>query len=134
MNQEFQPDDSGRVKVSDALICDVLIVVDDPQLLRALQELLDAPDRNIVVAQSGEDALRFVLKFDFAVILLDVKMSGMDGFATARIIRSRPGSRNTPIIFLTGTHQDAVSRFRAYVSEAADDLVHPLVHQNLRRN
>jgi len=132
MNQEFQPDDSGRVKVSDALICDVLIVEDDPQLLRALQELLDAPDRNIVVAQSGEDALRFVLKFDFAVTLLDVKMSGMDGFATARIIRSRPGSRNTPIIFLTGSDQDAISRFRGYEVGAVDYLVKPVVPEILK--
>jgi signal transduction histidine kinase len=132
MNQEFQPDDIGRVKLSDALTCDVLIVEDDPHLLRALQELLDAPDRNIVVAQSGEDALRFVLKFDFAVILLDVKMSGMDGFATARLIRSRAGSRNTPIIFLTGSDQDAVSRFRGYEVGAVDYLVKPVVPEVLK--
>ena len=96
------------------LKCNVLIVEDHPEMLLALRDLLDGPDRNIVVAESGEGALRSVLKNDFAVILLDVKMPDLDGFATARLIRKREGSRSTPIIFLTGADEDAVSSFRGY--------------------
>jgi len=114
------------------LKCNVLIVEDDPHMLLALRELLDAPDRNIVAAESGEDALRSVLKNDFAVILLDVKMPDMDGFATARLIRERESSRNTPIIFLTGADEDAVSSFRGYEAGAVDYLVKPMVPEVLR--
>src|ERR1017187_4113029 len=83
----------GRVQTSVVPTCKILIVEDDSGLLLALQEMLDGADRDIVTAQSGEGALRCVLKNDFAVILLDVKMPGMDGFATAQLIRSREGSR-----------------------------------------
>lgn len=122
----------GRVQTSVVPTCKILIVEDDSGLLLALQEMLDGADRDIVTAQSGEGALRCVLKNDFAVILLDVKMPGMDGFATAQLIRSREGSRNTPIIFLTGTDQDAVSRFRGYQVGAVDYLVKPIVPAVLR--
>ena len=122
----------GRVQTPVAPTCKILIVEDDSGLLLALQEMLDGPDRDIVTAQSGEGALRRVLKNDFAVILLDVKMPGMDGFATAQLIRSRAGSRNTPIIFLTGSDQDAVSRFRGYQVGAVDYLVKPIVPAVLR--
>jgi signal transduction histidine kinase len=96
-------------------------------MLLALQGVLQGPDRNVLVAQSGEDALRAVLKNDFAVILLDVKMPGMDGFATAKLIRSRQSSRNTPIIFLTGSDKDAVARFRGYEVGGVDYLVKPVL-------
>jgi len=118
--------------MADPLKCNVLIVEDDPHMLLALRELLEGPDRNIVVAESGEDALRSVLKNDFAVILLDVKMPDMDGFATARLIRKREGSRNTPIIFLTGADEAAVSSFRGYEAGAVDYLVKPMVPEVLR--
>jgi len=114
------------------LKCNVLIVEDDPHMLLALRELLDGPGRNIVVAESGDAALRCVQKADFAVILLDVNMPGMDGFATAGLIRSREGSRNTPIIFLTGADEDAVSSFRGYEVGAVDYLVKPIVPAVLR--
>jgi len=102
------------IDMPELLKCNVLVVEDNAEMLLALRELLEAPDRNIVVAESGENALRAVLKNDFAVILLDIKMPNMDGFATARLIRKREGSRNTPIIFLTGADEDAVSSFRGY--------------------
>ena len=114
------------------LKCNVLIVEDNPHMRLALRELLDGPDRNIVVAESGEDALRSVLKTDFAVILMDVQMPDMDGFATARLIRKREGSLNTPIIFLTGADKDAVSRIRGYEVGAVDYLVKPIVPEVLR--
>ncbi len=106
----------------DLLRCNVLIVEDNPETLLALRELLGAPDRNIVTAGSGEDALRSALMTDFAAILPDIRMQNMDGFATARLIRKREGSRNTPIIFLTGADEDAVSSFRGYEADAVDKL------------
>jgi len=96
-------------------------------MLLALQGVLQGPERNIFTAQSGEDALRAVLKNEFAVILLDVNMPGMDGFATAQLIRSREGSRNTPIIFLTGSDQGGVTRFRGYEVGGVDYLVKPVL-------
>jgi CheY-like chemotaxis protein len=79
----------------------ILLVDDEPKSLYALQELLSTLEQNLMVAQSGEEALRLALRNDFAVILLDVRMPGIDGFETARLIRSRERSRSTPIIFLT---------------------------------
>ena len=116
----------------ELLKCNVLVVEDNAEMLLALRELLEAPDRNIVVAESGENALRAVLKNDFAVILLDIKMPNMDGFATARLIRKREGSRNSPIIFLTGADEDAVSSFRGYEVGAVDYLIKPMVPEVLR--
>lgn len=112
--------------------CNVLIVDDDPHMLVALRELLDGPDRNIVVAQSGGDALSCVLKLEFAVIVLDVKLPDMDGFAAARLIRSREGSRHTPIIFLTGADRSAAPSFLGYEAGAVDYLTKPPVPEVLR--
>jgi len=120
------------IDMPELLKCNVLVVEDNAEMLLALRELLEAPDRNIVVAESGENALRAVLKNDFAVILLDIKMPNMDGFATARLIRKREGSRNTPIIFLTGADEDAVSSFRGYEVGAVDYLIKPMVPEVLR--
>jgi len=120
------------IDMPDLMKCNVLIVEDNPEMLLALRELLEAPDRNIVTAGSGEDGLRSVLTTDFAVILLDIKMPNMDGFATARLIRKREGSRNTPIMFLTGADEDAVFSFRGYEVGAVDYLVKPMVPEVLR--
>lgn len=114
------------------MTCNVLIVEDDPVMLFALQDLLDGPGRNIVTAKTSGDALRAVLTSDFAVILLDVKMPDMDGFATARLIRKLENSRTTPIIFLTGTDRDATSIFRGYEAGAVDYLVKPVVPEILK--
>src|SRR4051812_42648526 len=70
----------------------ILLVDDEPKSLFALQELLSTLGQNLMIAQSGEEALRLALKNDFAVILLDVRMPGIDGFETARLIRSRDRS------------------------------------------
>ena len=69
----------------------ILAVDDDQRNLLALQELLQAPGQSLVLARSGEEALACVEREEFAVILLDARMPGMDGFATARQIRERPG-------------------------------------------
>src|ERR671916_1253801 len=86
-------DDSDRARV--------LVVDDDERNLLAIKNVLEEV-ADVVVAASGEEALRHLLKEEFAVILLDVFMPGMDGFETARLVRERERSRNTPIIFLTG--------------------------------
>src|SRR5437879_5657513 len=78
----------------------LLLVDDQPANLLALEAILDELGHNLVRAYSGEEALRWVLRSDFAVILLDVQMYGLDGFETAKLIRCREKSRHTPIIFL----------------------------------
>jgi CheY-like chemotaxis protein len=98
----------------------ILVVDDEPKSLFALQELLSGPDQNLMVAQSGEEALKLALKHDFAVILLDVRMPGMDGFETAKLIRGRERSRQTPIIFLTAQADEMNSMFRGYAVGAVD--------------
>src|SRR5207237_8406554 len=83
-------------------------------------------------AQSGEEALRLALKNDFAVILLDVRMPGMDGFETARMIRSRERSRLTAIIFLPAAADEMSSMFRGYEAGAVDYLQKPVVPEILK--
>lgn len=110
----------------------ILIVDDDPGSLKAMQELLQSPDCSVCLAKSGDEALRCLLKRDFAVILLDVNMPGLDGFETARLIRERERSRTTPIIFLTGAYEDMRSVFRGYEAGAVDYIVKPLVPEILK--
>jgi len=110
---------------SSSLEPSILIVDDDKPSRMALAELLNAPGRNTVVARSGEEALRFLLKQDFAVVILDVQMPGIDGFQTAKMIRERERSRHTPIIFLTASYQDQESVFRGYEAGAVDYIMKP---------
>src|SRR6185436_2884097 len=113
-------------------IASVLAVDDDPGSLTALRGLLgDLPSIRVVTARSGEEALRHVLQEDFAVILMDARMPGVDGFEAARLIRERERSRHTPIIFLTGAYEDVHSVFRGYEAGAVDYLVKPLVPEVL---
>src|SRR5471030_141519 len=80
----------------------ILLVDDTPDNLVSLEAALYGLGEELVMAHSGKEALRHLLEQDFAAILLDVRMPDMDGFETAELIRSRPRSRETPIIFLTG--------------------------------
>src|SRR3954467_11825269 len=82
---------NGEV-ISDTQRANILIVDDNRGSLIAVRALLDCLGQNLVLARSGEEALRCALKDDFAVILLDVRMPGVDGFETARLIRARPRS------------------------------------------
>src|SRR5437879_13729823 len=82
--------------------------------------------------RSGEEALRCVLKQDFAVILLDARMPGVDGFETARLMRERERARHTPIIFLTGAYEDVHSVFRGYEAGAVDYIGEPPVPEILK--
>src|ERR1700756_2779448 len=104
----------------------VLAVDDDAHNLTALQGLLGDMPVHVVTARSGEEALRCLLKQEFAVILLDARMPGMDGFEVARLIRERERTRHTPIIFLTGAYEDTPSMTRGYEAGAVDYIVKPL--------
>src|SRR6266568_2315113 len=101
----------------------ILVVDDEPQSLVAMQQLLNGPDRNVVPVGSGKEALRQILKSDFALILLDIRMPEMDGFETATLIRKLKRSRHTPIIFLTAVLEDAQSVFRGYEIGAVDYIL-----------
>src|SRR5258705_5075696 len=80
----------------------ILLVDDTPENLVSLEAALGSLGEELVIANSGKEALRHLLHDDFAAILLDVRMPDMDGFETAEMIRSRPRSRQTPILVLTG--------------------------------
>ncbi|HEX5176610.1 MAG TPA: response regulator, partial [Chthoniobacteraceae bacterium] len=84
----------------------ILVVDDRPDKLLALEAVLTDLGENIVRASSGKEALRCLLQQDFAVILLDVNMPGMDGFETATLIRKRPRSELTPIIFVSAVNDN----------------------------
>ncbi len=118
--------------MADTPKTDILLVDDEPRNLLALQQLLEAPDRNLVLAGSGDEALRAVLKCDFAVILLDVRMPALDGFETAKLIRGRTRSRQTPIIFVTGVYEDVSSVSRGYEVGAVDYILKPIVPDVLK--
>jgi len=79
----------------------ILAVDDSPDKLLALTAVLSELNQNVVTAASGREALRHLLRQEFAVVLLDVNMPGLDGFETAALIRQRKSSEHTPIIFIT---------------------------------
>jgi signal transduction histidine kinase len=110
----------------------LLVVDDEPKSLYALQELLAPLGQDLMAAASGEDALKLALRHDFAVILLDVRMPGIDGFETARLIRARERSKSTPIIFLTAAADEMTSMFRGYEVGAVDYLMKPVVPEVLK--
>jgi signal transduction histidine kinase len=110
----------------------ILIVDDDRGSLLAMQEVLGTLGARLVTAASGEQALRAVLDDDFAAILMDVRMAGIDGFTTARMIRERKRSRYTPIIFLTAAQEDLSAMFRGYQAGAVDYIVKPVIPEVLR--
>src|SRR5262245_25888871 len=109
----------------------ILIVDDRPEQLLALEAVLDDLQLNIVRAYNGRDALRQVLNHEFAVILLDINMPGIDGFETAQLIRQRKSSAHVPIIFLTAMGDD-VYVARGYELGAVDYILTPVVPQVLR--
>ena len=84
----------------------ILMVDDHPENLLALEAVLSSPNYNLVSATSGKEALKCLLKQEFAVILLDVQMPGLNGFETAKLIRAREKTKHTPIIFITAISQD----------------------------
>ena len=103
----------------------ILLVDDRPENLLALEAILSALDQELVRANSGEEALRALLKDEFALILLDARMPGMDGFETAARIKGRNRTKNVPIIFLTAVDTDKNNTFRGYAAGAADYIAKP---------
>src|SRR3990167_6348283 len=101
----------------------LLLVDDRPENLTALQAVLGPLNVDLVTATSGNDALRHTLKRDFALVLLDVQMPGMDGFETAELMRSNPKTRHLPIIFVTAGINDIQLQFKGYDLGAVDYLI-----------
>jgi CheY-like chemotaxis protein len=103
----------------------ILLVDDRPDNLLALEAILASLGQTLVRASSGEDALKALLADDYAVILLDVQMPGMDGFETAAHIKRRERTRDIPIIFLTAINREPQHAFRGYSTGAVDYLAKP---------
>ena len=103
----------------------ILLVDDRPDNLLALEAILGSLGQTLVRAASGEEALKALLADDYAVILLDVQMPGMDGFETAAHIKRRERTRDIPIIFLTAINREPQHAFRGYSSGAVDYLAKP---------
>ena len=103
----------------------ILLVDDREENLIALEAILSSLDQDLVRARSGEEALKALLTDEYAVILLDVVMPGMDGFETARDIKRRKKTRDLPIIFLTAVNSDPDYAFRGYAAGAVDFIAKP---------
>ncbi|MBB3110696.1 PAS domain S-box-containing protein [Paenibacillus phyllosphaerae] len=110
----------------------ILLVDDHPDNLLTLEAVLGDLNYNLVKCLSGEEALRALLRDEFAVILLDVQMPEMDGFETARLIKTREKTRETPIIFISATSKESEHFFTGYEVGAIDYMLKPFVPQILR--
>jgi two-component system, sensor histidine kinase and response regulator len=124
--------DSSDSPSPDSDRVNILLVDDQPANLLALEAMLQGLGQTLVKAESGREALKWLLTHDFAVILLDVKMPDMDGFETAAMIRQRDKSRDTPIIFLTAADKTHTEAVRGYAVGAVDYLVKPVVPEFVR--
>lgn len=103
----------------------ILLVDDMEDNLIALEAVLGSLNEPLVRARSGEEAMKALLRRRFAVVLLDIRMPGMDGFETAANIKRLDQTKDVPIIFLTGMDADAGYAFRGYATGAADYLTKP---------
>jgi two-component system sensor histidine kinase/response regulator len=113
-------------------IVNILLVDDQPGKLLAHEAILSELGQRIIKARNGVEALAHLLRYDFAVILLDVNMPNMDGFETAALIRQRPRFEKTPIIFVTGYNTTDIDRLKGYELGAVDYLFLPVVPQVLK--
>lgn len=103
----------------------ILLVDDRPENLLALEAVLASPDYSLLSVTSGEEALKFILQKEFAVILMDVQMPGLDGFETAKLIRAREKSKDIPIIFITALSQTQQHVSQGYAVGAMDYIFKP---------
>ncbi len=103
----------------------ILLVDDRPENLLALEAILSSLNQILVRASSGEEALRALLKDEYALILLDVQMPGMDGFETAAQIKARSRTKDIPIIFLTAVDTEEHNAYRGYAAGGADYITKP---------
>lgn len=111
---------------------DILIVDDNAGKLIAMESALAPLGQNLIKATSGRDALQHLLSRDFAVVILDVNMPDMDGFETARMIRSRARSSRTPIVFVSAINIDEIDAHKGYSLGAVDYIFAPIVPEVLR--
>jgi signal transduction histidine kinase len=114
------------------LQANILLVDDNDANLLALETILRPLGQRLIKARSGRDALRWLLREDFALILLDVRMGDMDGFETAQLVRMRQRSEHTPIIFVTAFDKAEVDMSRGYSLGAVDYIFSPIVPDILR--
>lgn len=110
----------------------ILLVDNRPLNLMVLKAALAPLQENLVEAQSGEEALALVAEQDFAVVLLDVMMPGMDGYETTKLIRERERTKHTPIILITAMYRDDADAFRGYSAGAVDFIMKPFQPEILR--
>jgi two-component system, sporulation sensor kinase E len=111
----------------------ILMVDDHPENLLALEAVLSSTDYHLVGVNSGEEALKYILREDFALILLDVQMPGINGFETAKLIRSRERSQHIPILFITAISQDVDHVLHGYSVGAIDYIFKPFHPETLKR-
>ncbi|NQD36693.1 EAL domain-containing protein [Permianibacter sp. IMCC34836] len=112
----------------------VLLLVDDrPENLASLEAVLEDGERQLLSAQSGEQALSLLLSHDVTLVLLDVQMPGMDGYEVARLMRAKARTRDIPILFITATERDERAMLRGYESGAIDYLYKPFSPDVLQR-
>jgi signal transduction histidine kinase len=110
----------------------ILLVDDQPARLMSYVSILEELGENLITARSGVEALEQLMKNDFAVVLLDVSMPGMDGFETAALLRQHPRFEKTPIIFVTGVHVTELDQLKAYELGAVDYVYIPIIPEILR--
>ncbi|NLK35296.1 MAG: response regulator, partial [Gracilibacteraceae bacterium] len=103
----------------------ILLVDDKPENLLVLEAIIACEEYNLIKAFSGEEALKYLLKLNFAVILLDVQMPVLDGFSTVKLIKARKRTRNTPIIFITANYMDSKHVLTGYSVGAMDYILKP---------
>ena len=116
----------GQFPPTDPQKINVLLVDDNENCLLALKEVLAGPDRHLVMVQSGEQALRYLLAADVGVVLLDIRLSGLSGYETAALIRQRNQTRSVPIIFVTGCSKEHSDVARGYSFGAVDYIFKPV--------
>ena len=131
MRPDSAPTISANAPAEEKRRVKLLVVDDDEDNLLALQAILEPLGQELMLAQTGQDALRMCLEHDFAAILLDVRMPEMDGFETAELIRARKRSLQTPILFVTAYRSDE-QLFRGYNLGAVDFLFKPIVPEILQ--
>ncbi|MFW5705934.1 MAG: response regulator, partial [Bacteroidota bacterium] len=104
----------------------ILAVDDREENLLTIESILDSPEINLIKARSGNEALALMFDFDFALVLLDVQMPGMDGFEAAELMRGSEKTRHIPIIFITAINKEKKHIFRGYDAGAVDYLFKPI--------
>nr|NQU92477.1 response regulator [Bacteroidota bacterium] len=112
--------------MADKKKINILAVDDREENLLAIESILDAPGFNIIKATSGNEALGLMFDYDFALVLMDVQMPGMDGFETAELMRGSERTRHIPIIFVTAISKEKKHIFRGYDTGAVDYLFKPI--------